>query len=166
MVGVRFPMQAGKGYSFFVTPRIVPRHSIVLPDIHVGCTPFGDRMRIGGTLEFSGLNTRLDRRKIASIVSGARSSFVPWRVSEIDTEWAGLRPITPDGLPVLDRADPFSNLYVATGYSMQGMTLGPPAGRAMAEYVATGRKPDVLAPFALDRLRGLRWPGRNGHGST
>jgi D-amino-acid dehydrogenase len=166
MVGVRFPMQAGKGYSFFVTPTIVPRHSIVLPDIHVGCTPLGDRMRIGGTLEFSGLNTRLDRGKIASIARGARSSFVPWQASDIDTEWAGLRPITPDGLPVLDRADPFSNLYVATGYSMQGMTLGPPAGVAMAEYVATGRKPDVLSPFGLDRLRGLRWPGRTRHGSN
>lgn len=160
MVGVRFPMQAGKGYSFLVTPTVMPRHSILLVDVHVGCTPLGDRMRIGGTLEFGGLGTTLDHRKIASIVRGARSAFHPWQTPTIDTQWAGLRPITPDGLPVLDRAEPLSNLYVATGYSMQGMTLGPPAGLAMAEYIAVGRKPDVLAPFGIDRLRGMRWPGR------
>jgi D-amino-acid dehydrogenase len=48
MIGVRVPMQAGKGYSFFVKPSVIPRHSILLADVHVGCTPLGDDMRIGG----------------------------------------------------------------------------------------------------------------------
>lgn len=164
MVGVRLPMQAGKGYSFFVEPTVMPRHSIVLADVHVGCTPLGSRMRIGGTMEFSGLNLRLDRRRIASIVDSARASFLPWRDGEIDSTWAGLRPITPDGLPVLDRAGSLTNLYVATGYAMLGMTLAAPAGAAMADYIVTGRKPAVLAPFELARLHGLRRPRRNGHG--
>ncbi len=163
MLGVRVPMQAGKGYSFLVTPAVVPRHSILLADAHVGCTPLGDRMRIGGTLEFSGLNARLDHRRIDGIVAGARRAFVPWGEAAIDAEWAGMRPITPDGLPVLDRTDPFPNVYLATGYAMQGVTLAAPAGRAMADYIATDRKPPLLEPFGLPRLRGLRHR-RNGHG--
>lgn len=156
MLGVRFPMQAGKGYSFFVTPSVVPRHSILLADVHVGCTPLGDRMRIGGTMEFSGLNTRLDPRRIANITRAARTCFQPWASEGIDTQWAGMRPITPDGLPVLGRAPSYSNLFVATGYSMQGITLAPPAGDAMAAHIATGRVPDALAPFGMERLSGIR----------
>ena len=157
MLGVSFPMQAGKGYSFFVSPSVLPKRSILLADVHVGCTPFGDRMRIGGTLEFSGLNTRLDHRRIAAIVKGAHESFLPWKAREDATEWAGLRPVTPDGLPVLDRLTPGGNVFLATGYSMLGITLAPPAGRAIAEFVASGRRPKLLEPFRLDRLRGLRW---------
>ena len=162
MLGVRFPMQAGKGYSFFVTPSVIPSHSILLADVHVGCTPLGDQMRIGGTMEFSGLNTRLDQRRIDDIISGARASFQPWKTPEVAQRWAGMRPITPDGLPVLDRTD-HPNTYIATGYSMQGVTLAAPAGKAMAEFMATGRKPDLLKPFAIDRLQGLR-RRRNGSG--
>jgi D-amino-acid dehydrogenase len=167
MLGTPFPMQAGKGYSFFVTPSVVPRHAILLADVHVGCTPLGDRMRIGGTLEFSGLNTRLDRRRIDHTIEGARRSFAEWATPEVDHEWAGMRPITPDGLPVLDRLPRYEHVYVATGYSMQGMTVGPPAGKQIAEFVTTGRRPEILEPFRVDRFRGLRGWGhrRNGLGS-
>jgi D-amino-acid dehydrogenase len=164
MLGAPFPMQAGKGYSFFVTPSIVPRHAILLADVHVGCTPLGDRMRIGGTLEFSGLNTRLDRRRIDATIAGARRSFEEWVSPQVDHEWAGMRPITPDGLPVLDRLPGHEHVYVATGYSMQGMTVGPPAGRQLAEFVSTGTRPEILEPFRADRFRGLRgWQPRRNH---
>jgi D-amino-acid dehydrogenase len=159
-VGVKLPVQAGKGYSFLVAPSVMPRHAILLADVHVGCTPFGEGMRIGGTMEFSGVNLHLDRRRIDATIAGARESFVKWAEPGVRSEWAGLRPIAPDGLPILDRVAPYDNLYVATGYSMQGMTLGPPAGDAMAEYVATGKRPAVLEPFTLERFRGLPLPGK------
>ncbi len=155
LLGVRFPMQAGKGYSFFVEPTVIPSHSILLADVHVGCTPLGDRMRIGGTMEFSGLNTRLDERRIDDIVTAAKRVFKPWASAEIEERWAGMRPITPDGLPVLDRTS-FSNTYVATGYAMQGVTLASPAGKAMAQFITSGSKPQLLEPFGIDRFQGLR----------
>ena len=151
-IGIDLPMETGKGYSFWVEPTVMPRHAILLSDVHVGCTPFGDRMRIGGTMEFSGINTRLDRGRIDTIVAGARASFVPWARPEIESEWAGLRPITADGLPVIDRAGDLVNTYLATGYAMQGVTLAPSAGAALAELIATGKRPPVLEPFRLDRF--------------
>jgi len=155
MLGVRFPMQAGKGYSFSVSPSVMPSHSILLADVHVGCTPLGGRMRIGGTMEFSGLNVRLDHKRIDDIAVAARKAFQPWSTPEIDDVWAGMRPITPDGLPVLDRAS-VRNVYIATGYAMQGVTLAAPAGRAMAEFIVTDSKPALLDPFGIERLQGIR----------
>ncbi|MBS1862704.1 MAG: FAD-dependent oxidoreductase [Actinobacteria bacterium] len=159
-LGVDVPVQAGKGYSFMVSPSVVPRHAVLLADVHVGCTPFGDQMRIGGTMEFSGVNLHLDRHRIDQTIAGARASFREWMRPEVESEWAGMRPIAPDGLPVLDRAAPYENLYVATGYSMQGMTLGPPAGDAIAEFITTGRRPSVLEPFTLDRFSRFPRPRR------
>jgi D-amino-acid dehydrogenase len=157
---IDLPVQAGKGYSFMVSPSVAPRHAILLADVHVGCTPFAEGMRIGGTLEFSGVNLHLDRHRIGQTIAGARASFQPWVKAEVESEWAGMRPIAPDGLPVLDLVAPFTNLFVANGYSMQGMTLGPPAGEAMADYITTGRRPEVLEPFALDRFPRLPRPRR------
>jgi D-amino-acid dehydrogenase len=78
-----------------------------------------------------------------------------------------MRPITPDGLPVLDRLPRYEHVYVATGYSMQGMTVGPPAGRQIAEFVSTGRRPEILEPFRVDRFRGLRgWGHRRNGGNS
>jgi D-amino-acid dehydrogenase len=157
-IGISLPMEAGKGYSFWVRPSVVPSHAILLADVHVGCTPYGDRMRIGGTMEFSGINNYLDRRRIDSIVTGARASFMPWATPEIESEWAGMRPIMADGLPVIDRAGDLTNTYITTGGGMQGVTLAPPSGQALAEMIATGRRPALLEPFRLDRFGRLPLP--------
>jgi D-amino-acid dehydrogenase len=66
--------------------------------------------------------------------------------------WAGLRPVTPDGLPVLDRLHPLDNVYISTGHSMLGITLAPASGIAMAEFIQTGRRPQILRPFSVARL--------------
>jgi D-amino-acid dehydrogenase len=66
--------------------------------------------------------------------------------------WTGMRPIAPDGLPIIDRAPGLSNAYVATAYSMLGMTVAAPAAEALAELVLTGRRPPVLAPFSATRF--------------
>lgn len=159
-LGIDAPIQAGKGYSFLVQPSVAPRHAILLADVHVGCTPFGEGMRIGGTMEFSGVNLRLDRHRIDHVIADARSSFVQWREPDVRSEWAGMRPIAPDGLPVVGRPPRLENVYLATGYAMQGMTLGPPAGEALADFVTSGRCPDVLEPFAPDRFPRVPWPRR------
>jgi D-amino-acid dehydrogenase len=162
-IGISLPMEPGKGYSFSVKPSVLPSHAVLLADVHVGCTPFEGRMRIGGTMEFSGINNRLDRRRIDSIVAGAKRSFVEWSSAEIEDEWAGMRPIAADGLPIIDRAGSFENAYIATGGGMQGVTLAPPSGQALAALITTGRRPALLEPFRLDRFqrlplpRGTRW---------
>jgi D-amino-acid dehydrogenase len=155
-LGVKFPMQAGKGYSFTVRPKETPRHALAFPELHLGCSPYGDALRVAGTMELSGLNTYLDRRRVEAMVRAAREGLCEWKTPEAEGVWAGMRPITPDGLPVLDRANRPRNLFVATGHSMQGVYLSTASGEQMAEFVASGKRPQILEPFRLDRFSRLR----------
>jgi D-amino-acid dehydrogenase len=153
LFGARLPIEAGKGYSFEVRPARMPRHALMLLEPHVGCSPNGDRLRIAGTMEFSGINARLDRRRIESIVRGAVELIGAWEGPDEDTVWAGLRPIAPDGLPIIDRHARLENVFFAGAYSMLGMTLAAPAGDSLAGFVLTGRRPDVLEPFRATRFQ-------------
>ena len=160
-LGVPIPMEPGKGYSFLLTPKVMPRHGILFADIHAGLTPLGDRVRIGGTMEFSGYDLSIDRRRIDSLFEHARG-YVDLDVPTYEEPWAGLRPMTVDGLPIIDWVGPFRNVTVATGYSMLGMTISLPAAEAVAEMITTGARPALLEPFRCDRFatRILRRPGR------
>jgi D-amino-acid dehydrogenase len=155
LLGVKVPIVAGKGYSFLIRPSVVPRRALLLVDVYAGATPFGEKARIGGTLEFSGLNLRIDRRRVDSIAKGAREALLEWASPELESVWAGMRPMTPDGLPILDRTGQFDNVYVASGHSFQGLSLGPPSGRELAELIVTGRRSPVLERFQLGRFRVL-----------
>lgn len=151
--GARLPVQGGKGYSFEISPRQMPRHALLLLDPHVGCSPHGDRLRVAGTMEFSGLNGRLDRRRIESIVRGAGRLIDGWNEPDPETLWSGLRPIAPDGLPIIDRHPALANVFFAGAYSMLGMTLAAPAAEKLAAFVMTNRRPLELAPFRATRFR-------------
>ena len=152
-VEARLPIQGGKGYSFEIRPRVMPRHALLLLDPHVGCSPFADRLRIAGTMEFSGLNARLDRRRIQSIVQGASRLIDGFTDPDPDTLWCGLRPIAPDGLPIIDRHPTLANVFFAGAYSMLGMTVAAPAADRLAQFVLTDRRPPELEPFRADRFR-------------
>jgi D-amino-acid dehydrogenase len=155
LLGLKVPIVAGKGYSFLIRPSVVPRRALLLVDVYAGATPFGEKARIGGTLEFSGLNLRIDRRRLESIARGAREALLEWASPELESVWAGMRPMTPDGLPILDLAEQFDNVYVASGHSFQGLSLGPPSGHELAELIVTGRRSPVLERFRLGRFRTL-----------
>jgi D-amino-acid dehydrogenase len=151
--GVQLPVEAGKGYSFEVRPQRMPRHALLLLEPHVGCSPFGERLRIAGTMEFSGINARIDRRRIESIIRGARRMLVAWTELDSDSIWSGLRPIVPDGLPVIDRHPRLTNVFFAGAYSMLGMTLAAPAAHALTTFMLTDAPPAVLSPFRATRFR-------------
>lgn len=159
-LGSRFPMEPGKGYSFFVKPKTVPKHGVLFPDIHAGATPLGDLARLSGTMEFSGYNLNIDARRIDTMLRLAKD-YIELEEPNYREPWTGMRPLTPDGLPVVDRALPFANAYVATGYSMLGMTVAPPAGKALTEFILSGQRPPVLEPFRVDRFRGFPLKRRN-----
>ncbi len=150
--GARLPVQAGKGYSFELRPPQLPRHALLLLEPHVGCSPLGDRLRVAGTMEFGGINARLSQRRIASIVRGARTMLAGWAPVDDDSVWSGLRPIAPDGLPIIDRHPRLDNVFIAGAYSMLGMTLAAPAAEALARYVVSGERPPELEPFRATRF--------------
>jgi D-amino-acid dehydrogenase len=106
-------------------------------------------------MEFSGINARIDRRRIDSIVRGAGRMLDAWTELDPDSVWCGLRPIAPDGLPIIDRHPRLANVFFAGAYSMLGITLAAPAAQALASFMLTGERPAVLSPFRDSRFRAL-----------
>jgi D-amino-acid dehydrogenase len=154
LLGARLPMTAGKGYSVSVACPELPEAPMYLVESRVGATPLTGRLRLAGTIEFSGLNSRLDRRRITSLTRAARAYFPALDWTDVAEEWTGMRPLCPDGLPVLDRVPGTANAYVATGHSTLGITLAAVTGAHMAEFVSTGSAPPALRPFRFPSYAG------------
>jgi D-amino-acid dehydrogenase len=154
MLGARLPMTAGKGYSVSVGCSQLPQTPMYLVETRVGATPMAGRLRLAGTIEFSGLNSRLDPRRIVSLAHAARAYLPGLDWDDVAEEWTGMRPLCPDGLPVLDRVPGTVNAYLATGHSTLGITLAAVTGAHMAEFVRTGTPPDALAPFRFPSYAG------------
>lgn len=155
-LGVRIPMQAGKGYSASVLPDVMPKRMLYLAEAHVGATRMGSRLRIAGTMELSGVNDYLDARRLNAVLSTSSKYLRPWAKGSEAERWCGMRPVTSDGLPVLGAAPGLPDVYLATGHSMLGITLGPATGTRMADLILGKAGSDVLAPFSADRFAGWR----------
>lgn len=154
MLGARLPMTAGKGYSVSVGCPQLPQAPMYLVETRIGATPMAGRLRLAGTIEFSGLNSRLDPRRIASLAHAGRAYFPGLDWDDVKEEWTGMRPLCPDGLPVLDRVPRLANAYLATGHSTLGITLAAVTGAHIAEFVRTGTRPAELAPFRFRTYAG------------
>jgi D-amino-acid dehydrogenase len=150
----RLPIQAGKGYSItLANPSLRLRRPVYLAEAKIALSPYRDVLRASGTLELTGLDPSIDSRRLARMRSTI-GSFLPWANGGAPTSsWAGLRPLTPDGLPAVGRAPGLDNVYVATGHAMLGMTLAPATGELLAALVVEGRVPDPV----LDRLDPIRF---------
>ena len=155
-LGLRLPMQAGKGYSLTLRdPSRLPQLCSILTEARVAVTPMGNTLRVGGTMEIAGLDLSVNPSRVRGIVK----SFVRYfpEFSEDDftgiESWVGLRPCSPDGLPYIGRVERYENLSLATGHAMMGLSLAPVTGKLMAEMLS-GAKPSVdlssLAPFRFD----------------
>jgi D-amino-acid dehydrogenase len=152
-VGVRLPLEAAKGYS--VSARgsgTLPRSALYLAEAKVGCSAFGDLLRIAGVFDLSGLDLSLRRRRLDAIVASALPYLRDWRPEEVELEWAGLRPYPPDGIPVLGPVPGRPGLWAATGHGRMGITLGPPSGELLAAAILEGAAPPELEPFRVERF--------------
>ncbi|MGE3288393.1 MAG: NAD(P)/FAD-dependent oxidoreductase [Pseudonocardia sp.] len=145
-VGVRVPVQAGRGYSFTVPAEHLPAAPIYLPAQRVACTPLGERLRIAGMMEFRGPDEPLDPRRIRAIVEAVRPFLRGVDLADRRDEWVGSRPCTPDGLPLIGPTSS-RRVHVAGGHGMWGIVLGPLTGRLLAEAVVTGDVPAELRAF-------------------
>jgi D-amino-acid dehydrogenase len=137
----RVPIQAAKGYSLtYRRPPDGPNIPLLPAEGRFGITPMGDLLRFGGTLEIAGMDLSISRRRVAALQRGASRYIVGTEGLELLEIWRGLRPCTPDGLPLLGRSAGFTNLIVAAGHAMVGMSLGPVTGKIVAQ-LASGAEP-------------------------
>ena len=135
-LGLKIPLQAGKGYSLTLTcpPQPMTVCSI-LCEARIAVTPMGSAIRFGGTMELAGLNSQISPRRVHSIINRVGEYYPEYRPEVFHgiEPWSGLRPIAPDGMPYLGRSSKVSNLIVATGHGMMGLSLAPITGQLVSE---------------------------------
>lgn len=152
-LGLRIPVQPGKGYSITMArPAACPGVPCYLAERNVVATPWQSGYRLGGTMEFSGFNQQLNQRRLDNLVSSAaRYLQTPVGRPEIE-RWAGLRPMSPDDLPIIGRAPNLDNLTIATGHGMLGLSTATGTGRLVADLIC-GRRPICdPKPFSIQRF--------------
>ncbi len=144
-LGLKLPMQAGKGYSLTLTkPRELPQLCSIFTEARVAVTPMGNTLRFGGTMEIAGLNEDINPVRVRGIIKAAVKYFPKFTPDDFAgiQPWRGLRPCSPDGMPYLGRTAKYSNLTIATGHAMMGLSLGPITGRLVSE-ILSGEKPSL-----------------------
>lgn len=153
-LGINIIMQGGKGYS--MTYKNIERnlrYPAILVDRRTAMTPMGPDLRMGGTMEISGLNSPLLVKRARAIFEAAKSYYPNLPVEFMPTEKivSGYRPLSPDGLPYIGRHSRYSNLTFAGGHAMLGLSLAAGTGKLVEEIVGRQKTSIDIAAFRVER---------------
>ena len=154
-LGIAIPVYPVKGYSITVPiadPLAAPVSTVMDESYKVAITRLGDRIRVGGTAEVSGYSDRLYPARRATLDHSLTELFPRGGKLADATFWSGLRPMTPDGPPLIG-ATRFANLHLNTGHGTLGWTMACGSGRVLSDLLS-GRSPEIDASdLALTRYQ-------------
>lgn len=149
----KLPVQPGKGYSITMErPESAPAIPCLLYERNMVATPWGSGFRLGGTMEFSGFNKVLNKKRLMKLISGAKQYLKTDIEQPIVEEWTGLRPMTCDDLPIIGHAPRTDNLFLATGHGMLGLTMATGTGKMVADLVLNNKPQINPEPFSPMRF--------------
>jgi len=153
-LGLNIPIQGGKGYSIDIYRPNRISIPAILVEARIAVTPMDGFTRFAGTMEFSGNNTIISKKRIEAIANSVGKYYDKIELKEKEKKSAnsGLRPVSPDGLPFIGRASAYENLTIASGHSMMGWSLGPITGTLVAEIISEKPTKVSLDPFRVDRF--------------
>lgn len=151
--GLRLPVQPGKGYSATMRrPANSPSIPCIFEETKVVATPWPKDLRLGGTMEFAGYDDTVTRYRLDALFAAAERYMKPTTFNDIEEEWCGWRPMTPDGLPIIDRIPWFENVIIAAGHNMEGISMGPGTGRLISEIISNEKPHIDPAPYSIARF--------------
>jgi D-amino-acid dehydrogenase len=149
-LGISIPVYPLKGYS--ITLPLSPSDAAVAPSVSltdeghkIVISRLGNRLRAAGTAELAGYDTSVNEVRCAAIVRRIRHLFPQLGAATVADNWAGLRPATPNNVPIIGRTR-VRNLFLNTGHGTLGWTLSCGSGKALADLVS-GRRPEVDFAF-------------------
>jgi D-amino-acid dehydrogenase len=152
-LSVHLPIYPIKGYSLTVPitlPEIAPESTVMDETYKVAVTRLGGRIRVGGTAELGGYDMQLPDSRRQTLAFVVNDLFPGGSDTGRAEFWCGLRPMTPDGTPILGRS-PLKNLYLSTGHGTLGWTMAAGTGRVMADLIS-GRPAQIdMEGLGLDR---------------
>jgi D-amino-acid dehydrogenase len=153
-LNIKLPIEPAKGYSLTVPiagHNSTPTISLTDEDHKVVFTRLGDRMRVAGTVEFNGYDTEMNEDRANSICNIAQSLFPNGGDYTKAEFWTGIRPLTPDCVPIIGSTT-FENLYLNTGHGSLGWTMCASSGKIISDIIM-GRKSEInVSDIGLDRF--------------
>ncbi len=152
-LGIKIPIEAGKGYRINVARPTGIQMSSILVEAKVAVTPMNGFTRFAGTMEMGGINHDINLNRVRAIAKAGESYYNGLKIEQKEIEMAdcGLRPCTPDGIPYIGRTATCNNLTIATGHAMMGWSLGPATGKLVSEIISDKKSSLNLNPFNPDR---------------
>lgn len=155
-LGLFTPVEGGKGYHIDLRATADdPKLPVMLNETRVIATPLPGRLRLAGTLELAGLDLSVDRVRVEAIRRSAGQAVSGLERREVVEVWRGLRPCTPDGLPIIGRPEGTEDVVIATGHAMLGLALAPITGRLLGQIVQGEMPSHDLEPLSPDRFRSM-----------
>jgi D-amino-acid dehydrogenase len=154
-LGIHVLLQAGKGYSMtFENMENNLRYPAILVDDRVAMTPMGKDLRMGGTMEISGINSPLLLKRAEAIFNASKKYYPSLNVQfpGLNKIWHGLRPLTPDGLPYIGRTSKYENVTLAGGHAMVGLSLAAATGKLVQQIAAKQKTEIDMHAFAPERF--------------
>ena len=151
--GMRLPVYPVKGYSItapILDPERAPVSTLLDESYKVAITRLGDRIRVGGMAEISGFNNDLHPRRRRTLEHSMQSLFPGAGDAGAARFWSGLRPMTPDGTPVVG-ATPIGNLYLNTGHGTLGWTMACGSGQVIADVISGAASAIDTRDLAISR---------------
>jgi D-amino-acid dehydrogenase len=152
-LGLVAPIYPVKGYSItvpIVDESRAPVSTIMDETYKIAITRLGDRIRVGGMAEIAGFSNDLPPARRSTLEHSVEDLFGGAGDQSKATFWSGLRPMTPDGTPIIG-ATKFKNLYINSGHGTLGWTMACGSGRVLADLVS-GRAPEIeTADLGLGR---------------
>lgn len=153
-LGIDLLLQAGKGYSMtFDAVEKNLHYPAILVDDRVAMTPMGADLRMGGTMEISGIGSPMLMKRVQAIFKAAKSYYpdLPVAFPSQDKIWHGLRPLSPDGLPYIGRHSKYDNIVMAGGHAMLGLSLAAATGKLVEEIVGGLKTSIDISAFNVER---------------
>lgn len=156
-LGCRVPIQPGKGYSLTMPrPGRCPTMPLIFPETRVAVTPLQSGYRLGSTMELAGYDATLNRERLHLLKKGAEPYLCEPYSEPVEEEWFGWRPMTHDGVPVIDRAPRMENVILAAGHNMEGVSMAPATGKLVAELLGDAAPHLPPGPYRMRRFGWLR----------
>jgi D-amino-acid dehydrogenase len=153
LLGLRLMLQPVTGHALTMpAPPRSPRLPIVLGEARIAVAPLDDRIRFAGSLELAGMDGRVRPDRVRAMLAAVRS-YLPGLESRQPVQtWTGLRPCTPDSLPLLGRSPRHRNVWVSCGHGHIGMGLAPATGELLADLVSGQAPRSDVRPLRVDRF--------------
>jgi D-amino-acid dehydrogenase len=146
--GIRLPIAAAKGYSrTYARHPSGPQQPLYLEGPKVAISVYEEGVRVSGTLELGARGLSLSARRLQAITAAAQRALPGWQMPPEPRDWAGMRALSPDGLPYIGPVRRLPGVHLATGHATLGITLAPLTGELLAAMLLDRARDELLSAF-------------------